>query len=193
MMKNILSNAEKLTFRFCFILMLPLFLAVLSSCSPSLSYFTQDLYDRNRWSESELKKIQFYLSDDVYLRRKLGENSSEIVEGKVRIVNGQKVEEIFIPRSTPGVFMFSPKANRFAVAFENGSDSRFLMFGPSPKAGERYVLLAKDWERSTGTVTYDGKEYDVNFGAAFAGLMVDLRRIDRQDRNSRTAEGRRID
>jgi hypothetical protein len=53
--------------------------------------------------------------------------------------------------------------------------------------------LAKDWERSTGTVTYDGKEYDVNFGAAFAGLMVDLRRIDRQDRNSRTVEGRRID
>ena len=168
-------------------------LAALSSCSPRLSYFTQDLYERNRWSDSELKKIQFYLSDDVYLRRKLGDNSSEIVEGKVRVVNGQKIEEIYIPRSTPGVFMFSPKANRFAVAFENGSDSRFLMFGPNPKAGERFVLLAKDWERSSGTVTYDGKEYEVNCGAAFAGLMVDLRRIDRQDRNSRTAEGRKVD
>jgi hypothetical protein len=174
--------------KFMFLLLFVAF----SSCSPSLSYFTQDLYDRNRWSESELKKIQFYLSDDVYLRRKLGENSSEIVEGKVRMINGEKVEEIFIPRSTPGVFTFSPKANRFAIAFENGSDQRFLMFGPNPKAGERYVLLAKDWERASGKVTYDGKEYEVNYGAAFAGLMVDLRRIDRQDRNSRTAEGVRV-
>lgn len=173
-------------------LVLLLTFVALSSCSPTLSYFTQDLYERNRWSDADLKKIQFYLSDDVYLRRKLGGNSSEIVQGKVRMVNGQQVEEIVIPRSTPGVFMFSPKANRFAVAFESGSDQRFLMFGPNPKAGERYVLLAKDWERASGTVTYDGKEYEVNYGAAFAGLMVDLRRIDRMDRNSRTAEGVRV-
>lgn len=174
------------------IFIVSLALAAFSSCSPRLSFFTQDLYERNRWSDSELKKIQFYLSDDVYLRRQLGENAAEIVEGQVRIINGQKVEEIFIPRSTPGVFMFSPKANRFAVAFENGSSQRFLMFGPNPKAGDRYVLLAKDWERTRGTVTYDDKEYEVSYGAAFAGLMVDLRRIDRQDRNSRTAEGRKI-
>jgi hypothetical protein len=173
-------------------LMVCLVLTALSSCSPNLSYFTQDLYERNRWSEAELKKIQFYLSDDVYLRRSLGENASEIVEGQVRVINGRKVEEIVIPRSTPGVFMFSPRANRFAITFEKGSDQRFLMFGPNPKAGERYVLLAKDWERTSGTVTYDGKEYEVNYGAAFAGLMVDLRRIDRQDRNSRTVEGVRV-
>ena len=114
-------------------LMLLLLWAAFSSCSPSLSYFTQDLYDRNRWSESELKKIQFYLSDDVYLRRKLGENSSEIVEGKVRMINGEKVEEIFIPRSTPGVFTFSPKANRFAIALKMALINVFSCLAPIRK------------------------------------------------------------
>jgi hypothetical protein len=164
----------------------------LSACSPSLSHFTQDLYDRQRWSEGELKKIQFYLSEDIVLRRQLGGSSSEIINGKVRMVNGRKVEEIVIPHGTPGVYMFSPKANRLAVSFEDGSAERYLMFGPNPKAGDRFVLLAKEWNRDQGIVTYDGREYEVNYGSAFAGLMLDLRKIDEINRNSRVANGRRV-
>jgi hypothetical protein len=165
----------------------------LSSCAPRLSHLTQDLYERNRWTDAELKRIQFYLSDDIVLRRQLGGAASEIVNGKVRVINGQKVDEIIIPNGTPGVFLFSPKANRFAVAFENGSTERYLMFGPNPKAGDRYVLLAKEWDRAEGKVTYDGQEYNVNYGSAFAGLMLDLRRVEEVNRNSRVVNGRRID
>ena len=44
-------------------------LLFLSACSPKLSPFSQRLVDQNAWEEEDLKEIQFYLSDDVVLRR----------------------------------------------------------------------------------------------------------------------------
>ncbi|MFT5383814.1 MAG: hypothetical protein ACI81W_001214, partial [Saprospiraceae bacterium] len=37
---------------------------LISSCSPKLTPFTEDLQQENGWSESELKQIQFYVSKD---------------------------------------------------------------------------------------------------------------------------------
>ena len=42
----------------------------LVACSPQLTPFSQDLYDRYRWTDEELKNIQFYLSDDIVLLQK---------------------------------------------------------------------------------------------------------------------------
>lgn len=165
---------------------------LLSSCSPTLTPFTQRLYDEYRWTESELKRIQFYLSDDVVMRRELTGSKSEIISGEIKLIDGRKVEEIIIPAGTPGVFLFSPKDERFAISFEDGGDDRFLMFGPNPKAGNRYVLLASDWNRRTGKVTYAGTMYLVNSNDAFATLMVDLKETRRISINRRTARGRTV-
>ena len=82
--------------------------------------------------------------------------------------------------------------NRFAVGFEASSDSKYLIFGPSPRAGERYVLLASQWQRRGGTVTYDGRKYRVESESAYAALMVDLKKIRKVDVNNRRATGRRV-
>lgn len=168
-------------------------LFLLSSCSPRLSDYTKRLQNSNDWSEDELRQIQFYLSSDIVLKRQIKEGSSEIVNGKIKMENGRQIEEILIPRKTPGVFLFSPKTERCAIAFEGNSENRFLMFGPNPKAGNRYVLLASDWDKRKGKVTYDGKTYYVDSNSAFAGLQVDLRRIRKTKVNSRVAKGRKID
>lgn len=168
-----------------------LFLAF-SSCSPQYTYFSQSLYDQYRWNDEELKQIQFYLSEDLVLHRDAAQSDSEIKEGSIRIIDGQKVEEVIIPRATPGVFLFSPKANRFAISFESGSDLRYLMFGPNPKAGDRYMLLAKDWAEYDGKVTYDGREYHVDNQQALTGLMVNLRKIQQVSVKSRVAGGRKL-
>ena len=168
-----------------------LILVLASACSPRLSPFTQRLYDEARWSEAELKQIQFYLSDPVILRRSLSGGESTISEGKIKMVNGRRVEEVVIPENTPGVLVFLPKSDRFAVSFEEGDDL-YLMFGPNPKIGDRYVLLAKEWDKRQGKVTYNGKHYDVDASSAFATLMVDLRKINRIEKESRRAQGRTI-
>ncbi len=167
-------------------------LIVLSSCSTRLTYFTQDLYDRYNWSETDLKKIQFYVSQDIVLKRELTGGSSDIVSGTIKIEDGRKIEEVIIRKGTPGAFIFSPKSDRFAVGFEDTND-RYLMFGPSPKFSDRYVMLASDWNRRTGEVTYDDKKWRVSSDDAYAALLVDLRKISKVDVNSRVAKGRKVD
>jgi hypothetical protein len=167
-------------------------ITIVSGCTPRLSPFTQELYERSDWDEKHLKQIQFYLSEDIVLTRQVTKGESEIFEGKIKIVNGKRVEEIIIREGTPGVYLFSPKANRFAVSFEEGKDDLYLMFGPNPKFGNRYALLAKEWDRTSGKVRYHGKLYNVRASSAFASLMVDLRRLGETEYNSRSASGRTV-
>jgi len=165
----------------------------MSSCSDRLTPFTQRLYDEQGWSEAELKKIQFYTSQDIILYRDIVEGDSKIVSGEIKIRNGRKVDEVRIKKGTPGVMLFRPKDNKFAISFEAGDDDRFLIFGASAKRGGRYQLLAKDWKRNYGKVTYAGKTYRVNSDSAYAALLVDLDRKRNTKVKSRTAKGRTID
>lgn len=166
-------------------------LLFLSSCT-KLTYFTDDVYEQQGWTESELKQIQFYISQDVVLKRELTGGKSEIISGKIKVENGNKIEEVVIPKGTPGTFLFSPKKDRFAVAFEEGGEKRYLMFGPSSKYSDRFVMLASEWNRRSGKVNYDGKKWRVSSDDAYAALLVDLKKVNRFDKSSRTAKGRRV-
>ena len=170
-----------------------LLLCFLSACGPTLSPFTQRLYEENEWSESELKRIQFYLSHDVVLRRQITEGASEIIRGEIKMVDGRKVEEVLVRRNTPGILVYNPKENRFGIGFEADRDDLYLMFGPNPKSGGRYTLLASEWKRRRGTVTYNGKKWYVDGDNALASLMVDLKKTRRLSVRSRVASGRKID
>ena len=173
-----------------FFLLAAVTLLGLSSCSPTLSPFTQRLYEENDWSESELKRVQFYLSNDIILRRQASNSSSRIEEGAIRVRNGRRVEEVVIQKGTPGILLFMPKEQRFAVSFED--NDKYLMFGPNPKAGDRYVLLASDWNNRQGKVSYGNGKYWVDANNGIASLMVDLKRARNTSVKSRTAEGRKI-
>ena len=164
-----------------------------SSCAPRLTPFTQNLYENYDWSEEELKSIQFYLSSPVVLRRAAKSGSSEIISGKIKMIDGKEMEEVVIPERTAGVLLFQPKTNRFAVSFEDGGKDRYLMFGPNPKQNDKFVLLASDWGKSQGKVTYEGKTWVTPSRSAFAALMVDLRKIKHVSVESRKAKGRSID
>ncbi len=171
--------------------LLTLSMLVFSSCSPQLSPFTQDLPDRYGWSEEDLREIQFFLSDDIVLRREYEDGVTTFIDGSIKVEEGRSREEVLIRAGTPGVFLFSPKRNRLAIGFED-DDRYFLIFGPSPRVGDRYVLLASRWERNAGTVTYGGRKYRVDAAAAYATLMVDLKKASRYRSQSRVAPGRRV-
>lgn len=167
---------------------------MLSSCGPKLSPFTQRLYEDQRWNESDLERIQFYLSEDLVLIRELRDGRSEIENGQVKIIDGREVEQIVFKRNTPGVFVFSPKADRLAISFES-SDENFLIFGPNPRVGNRYTLRGGSWDRRAryGTVQYAGREWKVSTNDALASIMVPLKRLRNRDVNGRVVGGRRVD
>jgi len=166
---------------------------LLTSCGPKLTPFTQKLYDEQQWSDEELKRIQFYTSEDIVLYRQLNKGESEIVSGEIKIRNGKKVDEVVIKEGTPGILLFRPKENKFAISFESGNDDRFLVFGASKKRGGQYRLQAKDWGRRVGKVTYEGKTYTTSSESAYSALMVDLKRIRNTEVRSRVAKGRKVD
>ena len=164
----------------------------MSSCTKNLRPFTQNLYDDYRWTENDLKKIQFYLSDDIVMTRESNAGKSEIEGGEIKVVEGRTIEQVVIPKGTPGIFLFSPKSDRFAISFDDRSDELYLMFGPNPKAGDRYVLLASEWKRRGGKVTYGGKKWRVNYNGAWAGLLVDLKKIKKVQIKKSRAKGRTV-
>ena len=164
---------------------------VCTSCGPRLSPFTQRLYESQGWQEDDLRRIQFYLSEDVVLQRELRNDRSLIRNGTVQVIDGREVEQVVFRRNTPGVFTFSPKSQRVAISFESDNDN-FLVFGPNPKNGDRYTLLAGDWTRNYGTITYAGREWQVSSADAFASLLIPLKRLKDGDTKGRIVGGRKI-
>lgn len=162
------------------------------SCAPSLDFYTKNIHDSNNWTDSELGKIQFYISNDIVLWRDVSQGDSKISEGKIKMVEGRKVEEVIISRGTPGAFVFSPQSKQYAISFDAQDDSKYLIFGPSDKVNGRYVLLAKEWDRRYGKVTYGNKVFSTSAESAFAYLMVDLRKSKITKVNRESPSGRRV-
>lgn len=169
-----------------------IFVATLMSCSPTLTPFTQKLYEDYKWSEADLKRIQFYLSEDIVLRRKFTDGESRIQDGKIKTIQGEKVEEIIFQRGTPCVFLFSPKSNRFAISFESADPPKYLMFGPNPKYSNRYMLLGKEWDRHSGTITYNGVNWYTTTASAVSCLLVDLQKANITEHQTQVVKGQRV-
>lgn len=164
----------------------------MASCSPQYSYFTKDLYEKQEWTKDDIMRIQFFVSKDIVLTRSIEAGETSISEGKIRIKNGRRVEQVVIKAGTPGVLVLMPKEDRFAISFEESDNEAYLMFGPNPKYYDRFALLAQDWNRTDGKVHYRDKVYDVDASSAYASLMVDLRREGENQYQTRRVEGRTV-
>lgn len=164
---------------------------MLSSCNKKLQYYTVNMQQEYELGEDDLKRIQFYLSEDITLVRSRSGGRSSIKDGTIQVKDKSKVEEIKFKRGTPGTAVFSPKSDRIAVSFESGPD-KYLMFGPNKKARGRFVLLAKDWDRNVGQITYDGKIYTTSSESAYAALLVQIKGSGEFEYNSRKADGRKV-
>lgn len=164
----------------------------LSSCSPQLSVFNSKLYEEQKWSDDDLKRIQFYLSDDLTIYRYLDEEGgATITSGQIKIVDGRKTEQVYFKSGTPGVFLFRPKAEHFAVSFEDKGETHYLTFGPNPKYSGQYMLLASEWDKRSGKVTYAGKKFYTS-SETVPRLLVNLKKTSYYKTEGRTAGGRTI-
>ncbi len=162
----------------------------LSSCSNKMSAFSKTIYDENNWSDNELRNIQFYLSEDIVLRRSLKKGETVISSGKIKVINGQKVEEVIFERGTPGIFIKRKKDNHFAVSFEEGN--RYLVFGPNNSTDGKYALLAIKWKGRKGVITYDDKKWKTYNNGHVAKLLIDLKKINHVTVNKRKVGGRKV-
>ena len=161
------------------------------SCSPTYSYFTDDLYREQHWSQEEIQRVQFYLSKDIVLSRTIAEDQSNIKDGKINIQNNSREELVVVKSGTPGTLVIMPKENRFGISFEN-DDKAYLMFGPNPKLNNQYCLLAQEWQADHGEVHYKDELYHVNAESADACLMIDLKSTGNEEHVNQIASGRKL-
>lgn len=164
----------------------------LSSCGPTTRPFTKDLLHKEDWSRDKLSQVQFYLSDPIVIWRELRDSETTVNDkGAIKYVNGRKVEEITFERGLPGTFLFSPENQHFAIGFEEDSDS-YLIFGPNKKMGNRYVLLAKEWNKNYGIVTYEGQEWKTSYKSAYSYLKANIKKYNKVRVQSKKAKGRTV-
>lgn len=160
------------------------------SCKTLVPY-TDAMKKRYNWTEDQIRRIQFYVSDDIVLHRQLSNSSTEIVQGKIKTIQGRKVDEIIIRAGTPGVLTELPRENKMMVSFEMGDDHS-LSFGVNPNVGDKYVLLASEWNNGIGKLHYTGMEYYTDPDSRYAHLLVDMRKIDKMQVRQRVAGGRKV-
>ena len=162
----------------------------LSSCKNLVPY-SDAVKTKYNLNDEQLKHIQFYLSDPIVLQHKVVDGTStQVSGGKIKIINGEKVEEIIIPSGTPGVLVRND-SGKLEISFEKGDD-HFLRFGPNPSRYETYVLLASDWKGKIGSVTYAGNKYFTSPESADALLLIDVRKIANYQKDERVAKGRKV-
>lgn len=162
----------------------------MSSCKNLVPY-SDAVKTKYNLSDDQLKHVQFYVSDPIVLQHKITDGSStQIADGKIKIINGEKVEEIIIRSGTPGVLVRNDDG-KFEVSFEKGDD-HFLRFGSNPSRYNSYVLLASDWKGKIGTVNYAGNKYYTSPESADAILLIDIRKIANYQRDERVAKGRKV-
>ena len=171
------------------ILLLLFVVTALSSCKNLVPY-TDSMRQQHNWSADQVCRIQFYVSHEIVLHRELSEGNTKIVSGKIKTMNGKQVEEIIIREGTKGVLTEMPKEGKTLVSFEV-DDAHNLSFGLSP-GGDKYVLLASNWNNGMGTVHYAGETFTTDPDSKYAYLMVDLRRLQKLDVKQRFAKGRKV-
>lgn len=162
----------------------------LVACGPQLIPFTSQVERETGLNKQQLGQVQFYNSSPIVLYRELSRNTTEVVSGQVKIVDGKQIEEIVIPSNTPGVLV-SSGSDRLGVSFESGQD-RFLVFGQNKHRSGAYTVLAKNWKNNLGSVEYDGKEYNITTQSAATYLMINMQKLKNLNVRSRTAKGRTI-
>jgi hypothetical protein len=172
---------------------LGILIVVLASCTTTrYRSLTRDLITTAEWGENDLKKLQFYVSDDIVLRRKVTDSKAKIVSGKIVSKDGAKYEEIIIRSGTPGTMLFSPDNERIAIGFDKDDSKSFLMFGSSDKRDGAFVLLATDWDKDGGKVTYGDKVYETGASSAYVTLLILTENEGSTEFKRKTAPGRTL-
>ena len=161
----------------------------LTSCSPKIP-FTQSIREQHNLSEAEIRKIQFYLSDPVLLRRGTSDSQKATEEGTLVIKSGKNLEQVSFKAKTPGAVDAVISNNTLKVSFEEGAE-KGLIFS-TDKQGY-YNLQALSWDRNgRGTINYDGQTYYAAPGSRNAILMFKMKSLKDVKIKEKVVKGKKV-
>ncbi len=163
-----------------------LFSILLPSCTATLP-FTSSIQKEYHLTEVQLKKVQFYTSDEIVLLRTNEESDVGVDAGKLLIRTEKDFEKIIIPRNSYCVLEQMVESNKFLMSLEVGG-SETILFGYNIDG--YYSLMAKDWKGRVGTISYGNKTFVTTNGSVY--LNIKARQLNKLGGKWRRVHGRRI-
>ena len=166
-------------------------ITVLASCQSTIP-FTNTVKKQYNLDEAKLKKMQFYVSNDITLQRgERGENSQELDgDGKLVVSSSSTLDEILVDGSTPGVCVKVLPGNKLAISFFE-TDDQYLVFGDPNNRG-RYNLMGAEWKSGKGKINFGGKVYYIMPGGASAYLKFEMKKVRDDKKSTKKAKGRTV-
>jgi hypothetical protein len=154
--------------------------------------FTTALREEFQLTADQLKRVQFYVSDDITLQATRVSGQTAVAGGKLRKVGEMLVEEVFIESLTPCVAR-EIDASDLRVNFNASLPTHLLGFGDDGKSGGRYVLFARRWENDIGQLGYGGSEFLAVERSGKAHLLVRKDLVEKMQKNRRVEPGVRVE
>ena len=155
--------------------------------------FTKQLKQRVENSHLDIKKVQFFVDQKLVLRRSLGTQKSEIKSGVILFENGKYINEVVIPKYTPGICE-TAVGDKLMISFELQNNS--IAFGPGGLNADYFTLYARNWNGGIAEMTYDNNNYKVQCttcaNVAEVRLVVKKSEADKFQKNQRVVEGRKV-
>lgn len=170
-------------------LIFTLAILLLSSCKNLVPY-TDSLQAERGWTTENVKSAQFFLSEGIWLERKMLKNIPDKIEGKIVIKNGVKMDVIYLPKNMPIVLVDTTETGAYVMQCELG-DNKTLNFKVNPNNG-KFVLLASEWKDGYGKVHYSNKEFYVSTDEGTVHLLIDLRKLSKVHKKFHKGKGVKV-
>lgn len=135
-----------------------LFLSAISLCACSTPSYAPFTFEHRLLFDGNLHKIQYYINQEVRLRRnlKIEERIVEDRTHRIRIERNRKILEITVPQYTPGI-LDRIEGDTLYIRFENipdGLDRTIPFFHAKDAKGDRYEFRAD-------SIEYGGETFEI--------------------------------
>lgn len=166
---------------------------LLFSCGSKIPFTNQIKDEFGLDAETQMKKVQFYISQTIILQRVRQSGSQGTAENGVLVTNKSKEEDrITIQAQTPAVFEGYGKNGEMIIRFEVGQ-GRFLTFNVRQEGASSKYYLVATWDMNRGgELLYGNEKYTVQSSAGNAYLMVMLKKLQKTKRKDRVVKGMRV-
>lgn len=165
--------------------------AFATSCNQK-AYFTSEVRNKIESKNIDLKKLQYFIDNDVVFKRELSSDTAKVTAGNVVFQNGKYYQTISLLANTKGICT-AVYPNRLMLSFEVG-DNKNINFSVPKSLGsyDVYQMVDEDTYGSpTNMITYDGQIYNLVVKNNYLPrLMIQKRQINKEDRNDRVMKGR---
>jgi len=166
---------------------------------------SNEVRERLKLGDAELRALQYYLSEAVTLERTRRDGVRRVARGRLIIRGGTLIQQVTIPAGTPGVIEMGQAidtpagAPSIPVSFEENAPLRFTAMphrGPyrlvaTTGSGWLGRLLAQMGNPASRRITFEGQPWRLVEGER-ATLLVERDAIGQYARKRRTLQGVRL-